>query len=389
MTNIIEVHYDTLDQIAARFQGQAEGSAALDRRLRACLEALEQGGWIGLGADAFFGEMRGTVLPAMQRFTAALCEAQAATLQIRDLMRHAEEEAARLFGGDGANTLTQSGDGSAGGPLDLIRGAADLIAKIGDLSLFDDFIGVDDAPDAINTILQSWRALTRLTSRAGGRYPGQFFLKGGNAALRNAIGLATHAAEMKIIKGWSGLYKNLGQGVKLANKQLQGLPTDKLFWLGTAIQVGESLSKNWEAYGDRENAAAQIVAGTAVDAALTVGLGIAGQWGGTVAGTAIGGAIGGPVGALVGAQVGGFVGSLAGSWLGEKIGDSEFVNSHVEQFVDNAAPVVRDAVEQGKQLVSSVANEVQEQVRQVNDGLRAVGETVTNFFKPRLALFGG
>lgn len=114
MSNNVEVHYDQLGQVAARLQARAEAGAELDRQLRACLEALERGGWIGLGADAFFGEMRGTIIPAMQRFTGALCEAQAVTLEIGELMRRAEEEAARLFQG-GANTLAPGGGESGGG----------------------------------------------------------------------------------------------------------------------------------------------------------------------------------------------------------------------------------------------------------------------------------
>lgn len=99
--NIIQARYDELDAIAAHFGQQAEASAALHERVRRGVEALEDGGWEGQGAAAFFAESHGEITPALQRLQQALDEARAVTLEAKDILRAAEEEAAALFGGAG------------------------------------------------------------------------------------------------------------------------------------------------------------------------------------------------------------------------------------------------------------------------------------------------
>ena len=98
----IQARYDELDRVAGRFAKASEASAELHARVMRCVEALERGGWQGRGADAFFAEMHGTLYPASQRLIKALAEGRAVTLQVKDILRAAEEEAARLFQGNGA-----------------------------------------------------------------------------------------------------------------------------------------------------------------------------------------------------------------------------------------------------------------------------------------------
>ena len=114
---IVQANYEDLAQIAARWHQQHETSEALDRRLKAALQPLEQGGWIGLGAAAFFSEMRGEVLPAIARLSAALEIAQSVTLEIREQMRQAEEDAANPFKTKGEHG-PDAGSGGGGGKGD-------------------------------------------------------------------------------------------------------------------------------------------------------------------------------------------------------------------------------------------------------------------------------
>jgi WXG100 family type VII secretion target len=107
-TNIIQSEYDTLDSIAARFGQQFEVNSALYSQVERSFLTLSQEGWEGRGSAAFASEMQSEVLPALQRLNHALSEAQSVTLQVRDVLQEAEEEAARLFGGNGA----------PGGPID-------------------------------------------------------------------------------------------------------------------------------------------------------------------------------------------------------------------------------------------------------------------------------
>lgn len=99
-SGIIQAQYDELDAVAARFGRQAEASAALRGQVLRGVEALEDGGWEGRGAAAFFSETSSILLPALQRLQEALGEAQAVTLDISALLRAAEEEAAALFSGE-------------------------------------------------------------------------------------------------------------------------------------------------------------------------------------------------------------------------------------------------------------------------------------------------
>ena len=117
MTNdIIQVQYDKLQEVAARFGRQAEATAQMQGRVQQSLRALQTGGWEGRGSAAFFNEMNGAVLPATQRLAAAFQQADAVTRAIGQLMRQAEEEAAAPFRGaatNGAAGTPAGGNGSA------------------------------------------------------------------------------------------------------------------------------------------------------------------------------------------------------------------------------------------------------------------------------------
>jgi WXG100 family type VII secretion target len=104
----IQADYEQLETIATRFAQLAEENDASRINIVKGLAALRQGGWEGEGAHAFFAEMDGNVLPATERLSAVLEEAQKVTVEIVRLMQEAEEEAARPFQGDYAG-------GSSGG----------------------------------------------------------------------------------------------------------------------------------------------------------------------------------------------------------------------------------------------------------------------------------
>ncbi|MCB0191785.1 MAG: WXG100 family type VII secretion target [Anaerolineae bacterium] len=115
--NIIQADYEQLEDIARQFTGQGESTEALLKNIRNKFEQLENGGWIGRGADAFFKEMNGELLPAITRMGAALELASKTTLEINNIVRQSEEEAANLFQGDGAAaTGGQAGAGNGVGP---------------------------------------------------------------------------------------------------------------------------------------------------------------------------------------------------------------------------------------------------------------------------------
>ncbi len=111
-SDVIQANYEALESIAARFGQQSEMNAAMYGRLRQAVQVLEQGGWEGQGSSAFFAEMDGTIYPALQRLIDALDEAQSTTLEIKQIIQQAEEEAAAPFGGtaaEGGGTVADPG----------------------------------------------------------------------------------------------------------------------------------------------------------------------------------------------------------------------------------------------------------------------------------------
>jgi len=115
----VEVCYDALEQVAGRFGSAAEASASLRTKVTRDSEPLAEGGWIGLGATAFFAELHGEIFPALQRLELMLTDARAVTLELVELFRRAEEEAAAPFRGGvaagGSAGGTPAPGGAAGG----------------------------------------------------------------------------------------------------------------------------------------------------------------------------------------------------------------------------------------------------------------------------------
>jgi|SRR5215207_9747283 WXG100 family type VII secretion target len=97
MAEEIRADYDKLGQVASRFDKQAQQINEMIRKVKADFQKLQQGGWIGRGADAFFQEMNSTVLPASQRLESALKTGSQVTKEIVQHVRQAEEEASSPF----------------------------------------------------------------------------------------------------------------------------------------------------------------------------------------------------------------------------------------------------------------------------------------------------
>ena len=97
MADLIEADYGALDQVHNKFTQEAEAFEQTLRNIRARMEPLEDGGWIGDAADAFFREMNDEVLPACQRLHQAFEQAAATTKKVGDTVHEAEQEATNAF----------------------------------------------------------------------------------------------------------------------------------------------------------------------------------------------------------------------------------------------------------------------------------------------------
>jgi WXG100 family type VII secretion target len=89
--------YDQLTSLAQSFRAQADNVAKTNQQVKANMETLQSGGWIGQGATAFYKEMNDQVMPSMQRLNKALAEAGRITAEISRLMKEAEDGAAGCF----------------------------------------------------------------------------------------------------------------------------------------------------------------------------------------------------------------------------------------------------------------------------------------------------
>src|SRR4051794_36580220 len=96
---IVRANYDQLTQTASQFGQQAEQVTRTLQQIKTQLDALQSGDWVGTGAQAFYAEMNGQVVPTLNRLARALEAARTTTLQVRQVMKAAEDEAARLLRG--------------------------------------------------------------------------------------------------------------------------------------------------------------------------------------------------------------------------------------------------------------------------------------------------
>lgn len=100
--NIIRADYDQLAQIATRFGQEAQHIATVTKDIRSMTSVLQNGDWVGQGANAFYAEMTADVLPSLARLAMALQSAQRTTLEIRATILQAERDAAAVLKDDGA-----------------------------------------------------------------------------------------------------------------------------------------------------------------------------------------------------------------------------------------------------------------------------------------------
>jgi WXG100 family type VII secretion target len=93
----VQANYDELVNIANQFAQEAASMEQLLNKVQSLVGDLQNGGWIGRGANSFFSEMHDLVFPGMQKLNRALEDAGSATKQISNIMSQAEHEASSLF----------------------------------------------------------------------------------------------------------------------------------------------------------------------------------------------------------------------------------------------------------------------------------------------------
>lgn len=366
----VRAHYDELNQIAQRFGQEAQATNALLQNLRREMQTLENGDWVGPGARAFYGEMNGAVLPAVQRLAKALDAARDTTLQIRAVIQEAEAEAARVFRDTNGNT----------GGIDTPRASPGTTPGDEPDILFKQIVdNLDDLIDYVASPIAVGMILTNM--RLGGTYAGQVVFPGSHL-VKELASVSRHLTHIKA--------GNLASHIGRSAVKVSGIDKVMAFAQGVA-GIADTWTKNWDEYqaldGSRAASAMAYDAGAAL-------LPAAGELAGTVGGRAVGAAsgaqlgfwigagvgsvipvvgtaAGAAVGTTAGALVGGLAGGLAGDWLGNKAGDwakGQLANPHVRQnsinWIDaNIAQPVVDTVRGSVDRLWNAANSLTESVR--------------------------
>jgi WXG100 family type VII secretion target len=93
----IQADYDELANIANELAQESQAVEQLTNQIMNLVGQLESGGWIGRGADAFFGEMQDLVQPGLQRLGRGLEDGSNAVKQISNILSQAENDASSLF----------------------------------------------------------------------------------------------------------------------------------------------------------------------------------------------------------------------------------------------------------------------------------------------------
>jgi WXG100 family type VII secretion target len=178
----VRADYDALSQITQSFQAQAEATRRTLQSLKRQIQVLEGGDWIGQGATAFYQEMNGAVLPAMQRLGNALETAAQTTQQISQIIKQAEDDAARVLRGDGAG-------GAGGGAGGTATATKDAMSVLGGATSQKNAPAQIALPSALNNGMQSaWKD----------SFPG------GHEQEQGGILVQTKTGDLKWIRGKAG-----------------------------------------------------------------------------------------------------------------------------------------------------------------------------------------
>ncbi|HRW09496.1 MAG TPA: WXG100 family type VII secretion target [Caldilineaceae bacterium] len=168
---VIRVDYQALEQVAGKFGTNAQNITQLLKEIQRAYTPLKNGGWIGRGAAAFFTEMESEILPATMRLSTALLRARDVTIDIRDTLRAAEEEAARPFQGQGDSVNTH--DAATGRQQSIAQSGSIQTVQPRDYALMSQAAYDDGAlPQELRN--KGWQKLQQYSTNTG--YSGTVYL---------------------------------------------------------------------------------------------------------------------------------------------------------------------------------------------------------------------
>jgi WXG100 family type VII secretion target len=93
----VQIQYDEFDGIINRFQQQLDTATNMIKAVRQRVEVLQNGAWIGRGAESFYAECNELTFPALWKLTQALDQAISSARDVAGRFHNAETEAGNLF----------------------------------------------------------------------------------------------------------------------------------------------------------------------------------------------------------------------------------------------------------------------------------------------------
>lgn len=93
----LQIQYDDMDNIARMFDGYADSTQDHIQRIQSCMSQLQGGDWIGLGADKFYQEMEGDVMPRLKILQQGYEVAAAQVRRMSQMFQDAEQTIISFF----------------------------------------------------------------------------------------------------------------------------------------------------------------------------------------------------------------------------------------------------------------------------------------------------
>jgi WXG100 family type VII secretion target len=97
MARLRRVHYDEMGNIVKSFRSEQAEIDALLKQTKSKVDALHNNQWVGQGAEKWFSEMEGQLLPAVQRLVHALGYAGDTAQKIHEVIHKHDEETKSFF----------------------------------------------------------------------------------------------------------------------------------------------------------------------------------------------------------------------------------------------------------------------------------------------------
>ncbi len=277
----VQADYARLEEVSRRFDQMSETVDCQAKAVRAGVEDLRIS-WQGEGAGAFLREMDQTVLPGIDRLTAALAFSVNATGRIAQTFRTAEEEASQLFRLGAADSVP-----GPNSPAEMGDWRDTLKAILGPIK--DSALGL----------------MTLSLIRSGSSYAGQMLVNGPKWLKDFLLDMGPNLTHISADKLAARIAESGDEFIGKGGLTLGAVCT----FLGLGLDAWQDFDKYWNA----EPTHAKFFTAVGVDAAVTA-VDVAGGVGGAYLGAAIGSIFPGP-GTVIGAVVGGVV----GGWVSDQI----------------------------------------------------------------------